>query len=129
MRKSALAALAVCTLPLVLSGCGKDSDAARKQQLLIDRMEIADLLDNVYDNVETASTRDFDKYYIKDAIFDVNGTPYKGQQAILDYHRQVAKTSPHLKGSFHMLVDNLRVKVNGDTATATCYSRACFQKA
>ena len=118
MRKSVFSAIAVCAIPLGLAGCGQHDPAAQKQQLLIDRMEITDLLDNVYDNVETASTRDFDKYYIKDAVFDVNGTQYKGQQAILDYHRQVAKTSPHLKGSFHMLVDNLRIDVRGDTATA-----------
>lgn len=103
---------------LVLGSCGDDSEIQRKQQLLIDRMEITDLIDNVYDNVETASTTDFDRYYLPDAVFDVNGTAYKGKQAILDYHAEVAKTSPHLAGSFHMLVDNLRVSVEGDRATA-----------
>ena len=103
---------------LALGACGGDSDMERKQQLLIDRMEITDLIENVYDNVETASTKDFDKYYLSDAVFDVNGTAYEGKQAILDYHAQVAETSPHLEGSFHMLVDNLRVAVDGDRATA-----------
>ena len=107
------ALLAACS-----SGTPANGALAAKQQLLIDRMEITDLLDNVYDNVETASTSDFDRYYLPDAVFDVNGTAYAGKQAILDYHADVAKTSPHLKGSFHMLVDNVRVTVNGDTAAA-----------
>ena len=111
--RAIMPALALVTL----GACSQNGDEAAKQKLLIDRMEITDLLDNVYDNVETASTSDFDKYYLPDAVFDVNGTAYKGKQAILDYHAQVAKTSPHLKGSFHMLVDNVRVKVDGDKAT------------
>lgn len=116
MRRTAawLPALAL----FALSSCGGDSEAERKQQLLIDRMEITDLIENVYDNVETASTTDFDKYYLPDAIFEVNGTAYQGKQAVLDYHAEVAKTSPRLDGSFHMLVDNLRVSVDGDRATA-----------
>lgn len=120
MKHSILLFPALACAALAAASCSQqqDSDALKKQQLLIDRMEITDLLDNVYDNVETASTTDFDEYYVPDAVFDVNGTAYKGKQAILDYHRKVAETSPHLKGSFHMLVDNLRVKVSGDTATA-----------
>lgn len=114
MKRAFAAGLAA----LALAACGSGSETSPKQQLLIDRMEITDLLENVYDNVETASTSDFDKYYVSDAVFDVNGTAYTGKQAILDYHAQVATTSPHLQGSYHMLVDNLRVKVDGDTATA-----------
>lgn len=110
-------ALAPIAAAFALASCSS-GEVSEKQQLLIDRMEISDLLDNVYDNVETASTRDFDTYYLPDAVFDVNGTALQGKQAILDYHAKVAETSPHLEGTFHMLVDNLRVKVDGDTATA-----------
>ncbi|MBO9604220.1 MAG: SgcJ/EcaC family oxidoreductase [Novosphingobium sp.] len=116
MKRFAAAVLPMIAL-LALEACAKSGgEDEAKQRLLIDRMEITDLLDNVYDNVETASTTDFDKYYLPDAVFDVNGTAYKGKQAILDYHAQVAKTSPHLKGVFHMLVDNVRVKVDGNRA-------------
>ncbi|PQA87660.1 nuclear transport factor 2 family protein [Hyphococcus luteus] len=92
-----------------------------KQQILLDRMEINELITGLYENVETASSTNYADYYLEDAVLEINGTEYRGRAAIFDYQDAVAKTSPRLKGSFHMLLNNLSIDVMGDTATAKLY--------
>lgn len=113
-------ALAALTLALAAGGCSEPAEDARLQPLL-DRSVIADMMDDLYRNVETASTTDYDRYFTPDTVFEINGTAYRGHDAIQGYQRKVAETSPMLKGTFHMLLNNLRVKVDGDTATAELY--------
>ena len=111
---AALSALAV------LAACSKPASEERLQPL-VDRVAIEDLLDDVYRNVETASTSDYADYFTPDTVFEINGTAYRGHDAIQTYQRKVAETSPMLEGTFHMLVNNLRIKVDGDIATAQLY--------
>ncbi len=107
-------------LALALAGCTSREEDPRIEALL-DRSEIENLIDGLYRNVETASTTDYANYFTPDTVFEINGTAYRGQAAILEYQRKVAETSPMLKGTFHMLVNNLRVEPKGDTATAQLY--------
>jgi ketosteroid isomerase-like protein len=113
-------ALAALVLVLAAGGCSGPAEDPRLQPLL-DRTAIADMMDDLYRNVETASTTDYDRYFTPDTVFEINGTAYRGHDAIQGYQREVAESSPMLKGTFHMLLNNLRVAVEGDTATAQLY--------
>lgn len=109
--------LALAFLAAMTSSCSHPSDDSELQALK-DRTAVGDLITEVYANVEAASLQSYNDYYTSDAHFEVNGTSYKGREEIIDYHRNVAETSPVLEGTFHMLVNNMAVKVTGDTATA-----------
>lgn len=115
-RSLALSALAAATL----TACSRPTTDDRLQPLL-DRVAIEDMMDGLYRNVETASTTDYEDYFTPETVFEINGTSYRGHDAIQDYQRKVAETSPMLKGTFHMLLNNLKVDVEGDTATAQLY--------
>lgn len=117
MRRTLVAAL---MLALAAGGCSQPAEDPRLQPLL-DQNTIAGMMDDLYRNVETASTTDYDRYFTPDTVFEINGTAYRGHAAIQSYQREVAATSPMLKGTFHMLLNNLRVNVDGDTATAQLY--------
>ncbi len=112
-------ATACIAAAIALPACTQTSSA--KQQLLLDRMEINELIAGLYENVETASSTDYPDYYLEDAVLEINGTELRGRAAIFDYQSAVAKTSPRLKGSFHMLLNNLSIDVTEDQATAKLY--------
>jgi len=116
MRSALIGALAA----VALTACSKPAPDERLQPLL-DRVAIEDMMDGLYRNVETASTADYEDYFTPDTVFEINGTSYRGYEAIQDYQRKVATTSPMLDGTFHMLLNNLKVEVDGDTATAQLY--------
>ena len=56
--------------------------------------------------------------YVEDAVLDVNGTVAKGKKPIEDLYKVAAQESPGRKGTFRMLLTNLRVVVNDRSATA-----------
>ena len=115
-RRMAIGALTAAAL----AACSGPTTDEQLQPLL-DRMAIEDMMDGLYRNVETASTGDYDNYFTPDTVFEINGTSYRGHDAIQAYQRKVAATSPMLEGTFHMLLNNLKVDVKGDTATAQLY--------
>ena len=81
------------------------------------RAEIEDLLMNYYAGFG-ADESHFGDFYLDDGVLDVNGDVAQGQKAIADLYRRLATGSPPRKGVFRMLLSNLRIKVQGDTATA-----------
>lgn len=106
-------------LAAVLASACSDNAPDASTQELADRMMIGDLITDLYADVEAASGSNYSTYYTPDAVFEVNGTRLEGREEIIDYHREVARTSPKLSGTFHMLVDNLRIEVLDDTAKAS----------
>lgn len=85
------------------------------QATLLDRVQIEDLISNYYWDM-TSSGRDMlSEYYVNDAVLDVNGIVYKGHKAIQSAYSGSGVTST---GKFRMLMNNPRIRVNGDTATA-----------
>jgi ketosteroid isomerase-like protein len=87
------------------------------QQTLLDRIQIEDLITSYYGNLGGGG-KGFADYYIEDAVFDVNGKVYRGHEAIERAYRELAASSPALKGTFHMLLSNPVIRVTGDTAVA-----------
>jgi len=84
---------------------------------LIDRAQIEDLLVDYYRQLGAARS-DFGHFYLPDGVLDVNGLVARGQQAIEELYRQVARGTPRRPGTFRVLLTNPRIVVDGDAATA-----------
>lgn len=84
------------------------------QATLLSRVQIEDLISNYYWDMESAGRNSLNEYYTDDAVLDVNGKIFKGHKAI-----QSAYASSSIPaGKFNMLMNNPRIRVHGDTATA-----------
>lgn len=107
----ACAALLVFQIPLPAYA----DNLQTSQATLLDRVQIEDLISNYYWDM-TSSGRDMlNEYYVDDATLDVNGIVYQGHKAIQSAYSGSGVTS---SGRFRMLMNNPRIRVNGDTATA-----------
>jgi len=82
---------------------------------LLDRAQIEDLLVDYYGQLGSGG-RDFSTYYVDDGVLDVNGTIAQGRKPIEDLYKTAG--SPARQGTFRMLLTNLKIVVNGTTATA-----------
>jgi len=109
---------------LALAGCNAhDSSSAAdpENRALLDKVAIVDLLSRYYGNFSNAGSENFMSYYTDDGVFDVNGHVAHGKKEIEGIYKGLATTgeSPATRGTFHMLMTNPVVDVNGDSATAT----------
>lgn len=86
-------------------------------ETLLDRAQIEDLLVDYYTQLGTGG-HSFSDYYVEDSTLDVNGLVAKGKKGIEDLYKQAGEDSPARKGAFRMLLTNLKIVVNGSTATA-----------
>ena len=86
------------------------------QASLLDRIQIEDLISNYYWDMGSAGRDNLSEYYTEDAILDVNGIIYKGHAAIQSAYAPSGDGGPRPK--MNMLLNNPRIRVNGDTATA-----------
>src|SRR5215475_10432360 len=84
---------------------------------LVDRAQIEDLLVDYYSQLGSGRGA-FGDFYTADGVLDVNGLVAQGQHAIEQLYRQVAQGTPRRPGTFRMLLTNLKIVVNGDSATA-----------
>jgi SnoaL-like domain len=87
---------------------------------LVDRAMIEDLLIDYYSHLGAGNT-DFGKWYAKDGILDVNGQVGRGEKGIAQIYTNTAARNarnPARKGTFRMVLSNVRIVVTGDTATA-----------
>jgi len=112
-------ALLACAA-LVLSASAQSADAPRStltMATMLDRAQIEEMLVDYYAQLG-AGRHDFGAYYVEDGTIDVNGLTAQGQKGIEDLYKKVAEGTPRRPGTFRMLLTNLKVAVNGDTATA-----------
>jgi hypothetical protein len=84
---------------------------------LLDRAQIEDVLVDYYAKLGTGGS-DFSAFYVEDAILDVNGLVAQGKKSIEDLYKKAVQESPMRKGTFRMLLTNLKIVVNGTSATA-----------
>ena len=88
---------------------------------LADRVAIEDMVTRYYANFgKQDAAEDFGAFYTEDAVFDVNGIVSQGRQAIEAFYADSAEEAdaPARQGTFHMMISNPVIDVNGDTATA-----------
>jgi hypothetical protein len=84
---------------------------------LLDKAQIQDMLVDYYGKLG-AGNHDFGAFYLDDGVIDVNGLVAQGQKPIEELYKKVGQGSPPHKGAFRMLLTNLKVIVNGESATA-----------
>jgi hypothetical protein len=84
---------------------------------LLDKAQIEDMLVDYYGQLG-AGGHDFGAFYVPDGVLDVNGIVAQGQKAIEDLYKKSAEESPARRGTFRMLLTNLKIVVNGTSATA-----------
>jgi uncharacterized protein (TIGR02246 family) len=127
MRKFAI--LGVATAGLALAGCEQTITSGDDE--LADRIAIEDLLIEYYSHFGGTNDEDFAAYYTDDAVFDVNGQVATGHEEIVKVYEGLAAPgseageesapAPASPGVFHMLITNVQVDVDGDTATAKMF--------
>ena len=61
---------------------------------------------------------DFGSYYLPDGVINVNGLKGQGEAAIADVYKKIGAGTPKRAGVFRMLLTNVSIVVNGNTATA-----------
>jgi hypothetical protein len=86
-------------------------------QTLLDKQQIQDMLADYYAHLGKGES-DFGAYYLADGVIDVNGLKGQGEAAIKDVYKKIAAGTPKRAGIFRMLLTNVMVVVNGNTATA-----------
>jgi ketosteroid isomerase-like protein len=88
---------------------------------LADRVAIEDMMTRYYGNFgKTDAAEDFASFYTPDAVFDVNGIVSKGPEEIAAFYTDTGDDdeAPARQGTFHMMISNPIIDVNGDQATA-----------
>lgn len=105
---------------LALAGCGIQEARAglEKQDDLLAKVAIEDLLNRYYQGFGTGNPAAFNEFYTEDAVFDVNGIVANGKEEIEAIYAGTGDDAPAAQGTFHMVLSNLVVDVDGDTATA-----------
>jgi hypothetical protein len=83
---------------------------------LLDRAQIEDLLVDYYSQLGNGG-HDFGAFYAEDGVLDVNGTIAQGKKAIEDLYKK-AGGGPSRRGTFRMLLTNMKIVVSGPSATA-----------
>jgi len=86
-------------------------------QTLLDKQQIQDMLVEYYMHLGKGES-DFGAYYLPDGTIDVNGLKGQGEKAIKDVYRKIGAGTPKRAGVFRMLLTNVSIVVNGNTATA-----------
>jgi len=84
---------------------------------LLDRAQIEDMLVDYYGQLG-AGRHDFGAFYVEDGVLDVNGLVAQGKEPIEDLYKKTAEGTPRRPGTLRMLLTNLKIVVNGDSATA-----------
>jgi hypothetical protein len=82
---------------------------------LLDRAQIEDMLVDYYAQLGSGHN-DFGAFYVEDGVLDVNGTIAQGKKSIEDLYKKAAGGTQ--RGTFRMLLTNLKIVVNSPTATA-----------
>jgi hypothetical protein len=107
---SAMLILAVSAAPAVAE------HPATTLSTLLDRAQIEDMLVDYYAQLGSGHS-DFGSFYVADGVLDVNGTIAQGKKAIEDLYKQAGGGTPR-RGTFRMLLTNLKIVVNSPAATA-----------
>ena len=102
-------------------GLAANNDEAEVSSSLADRIAIEDMVTRYYGNFgKQDAADDFGAFYTEDAVFDVNGIVSNGREAIEAFYTDTGddEEAPAAQGTFHMMISNPVIDVDGDTATA-----------
>lgn len=94
------------------------AQATAALQLMLDRVEIEELFVQYYSGLGGGGHDWFGQFFAEGAELDVNGIICHGRDEIGVLYKGVTDDKPNLTGQFRMLLTNLFIQVDGDTATA-----------
>jgi hypothetical protein len=86
---------------------------------LVDRALIEDMLVDYYAKLGS-NEDDFSRWYTADGSIDVNGLTGQGKAGIAKVYETIAAQGGMTGGTFRMVLSNVKIVVNGNTATADC---------
>jgi hypothetical protein len=113
---AACAVLALAAAPQAMAQSNRTTAAT-----LLDRIQIEDLLIAYYAPLGGGAQEDLAAFFVPDGVIDVNGRVYQGHAGIAQAYQDAGAANgqnPVFKGKFHMLMNNPRIVVKGNTATA-----------
>jgi hypothetical protein len=87
-------------------------------QMVFDRIAIEEVFVRYYSGMGSGDPEGFGGFFADGAELDVNGIVCRNREEIAALYRDVAADKPNLTGTFRMLLTNLFIAVDGDTATA-----------
>jgi hypothetical protein len=91
------------------------------QANLLDRIQIEDFLVDYYQPLGGGKQEDLASFFTEDGVIDVNGRVYSGHKGIAQAYKDAGAANngnATFKGKFVMLMNNPRIEIHGDTATA-----------
>ena len=91
------------------------------QANLLDRIQIEDLLVDYYQPLGGGKQEDLASFFTDDGVIDVNGRVYSGHKGITQAYKDAGSANngnAAFKGKFLMLMNNPRIEIHGNTATA-----------
>jgi len=94
------------------------SDTNTAVQEVLDRAAIEDLFVRYYSGLGGGDHDWFGQFFVEGAELDVNGVVVHGRDGVSELYRDVAIDKPNLTGVFRMILSNMLIEVDGDTATA-----------
>jgi len=96
----------------------RPDQAAALAQLALDRMAIEEVFVRYYSGLGSGDPDGFGGFFTDDGELDVNGIVCRTREEIGALYRDVAADKPNLTGTFRMILSNLFIEVDGDTARA-----------
>ncbi|MCK5749122.1 MAG: nuclear transport factor 2 family protein, partial [Oricola sp.] len=114
--KAALFAASVC---VAAAQPAFAQDWVTTKDELLDRIQIEDIMLGYYAGLDSGGEHGFADYFTRDGVMEVNGKVATGRDAIKAFYDNYSTMSPGeaLPGKLHVLLNNLRIDVNGDRAT------------
>jgi hypothetical protein len=103
---------------VVVATAQAQTDDITTPATLLDRIQIEDMLTNYYWDLTSAGRNSIAAHYTQDATFDVNGIMFKGRDEIQLMYGGDSSMGARKGGRFNMLMNNPRIRINGNTATA-----------
>ena len=117
MKHVAIAFAAALLLPMAVARPALAEQPATTLQTLLDKQQIQDILVDYYTHLGKGNS-DFGAYYVPDGVINVNGLMGKGEAGIAEVYKKVGAGTPKRPGIFRMLLTNVSIVVNGNSATA-----------
>lgn len=117
--------LAVLLAPLgalALAACSGASAPDAETREILDRVAIEDMVVEYYSHLGAGDAGAFDDYFTEDAVFDVNGNVATGRAEIEAMYAAIGEnptSASNEGGTFHMILSNPVIEVDGDSATAS----------
>lgn len=87
-------------------------------QLVLDRAAIEEVFVRYYSGLGSGDPEGFGGFFADESELDVNGIVCRSKEEIAKLYRDVAIDKPNLTGTFRMLLTNLFIEIDGDTAKA-----------